>query len=149
MSAIINYPEWWDKTVTVYNRFEDTSTHAILWYRHVIDGCFWQDVSNKLQMGETVLEANQLICRIRENPRYMSKYAWINSEDRENYFTLGLQDILILGDIDEEIDEYQKGKRASDIIAKYKQITGVLEIESISDDTGPGRCNPHYKVRGI
>jgi len=149
MGAIINYPEWWDKTVTVYNKYEDADTHEITWYRHVLEGCFWQDVSNKLSMGETVLEANQIICRIRENVNYLDKYQWLNSESKEDYFTLGLQDILILGDIDEDIDEYTKGERATDVIAKYKQITGVLEIESVSNDTGPGRCNPHYRVRGI
>ena len=149
MSAIINYPEWWDKTVTVYNKYEDETTHQITWYRHVVDGCFWQDVGNKLKMGETILEGNQLICRIRENASYLNKYAWTNSESKDDFFTLGLQDILILGSVDDEIDEYTSGKRATDVIAKYKQITGVLEIESVSDDTGPGRCNPHYRVRGI
>ena len=149
MSAIINYPVWWDKTVTVYNKYEDPDTHEITWYRHVVEGCFWQDVGNKLKVGETILEGDQLICRIRENPCYLDKYAWIMSEDRENYFTLGLQDILILGAIDEDIDEYTQGERATDVIAKYKQITSVLEIESVSNDTGVGRCNPHYRVRGI
>lgn len=149
MSAIMAYPEWWDKTITIYNKYEDPESHLITWYRHTVDGCFLQDVGNKLKMGETILESNQIICRIPENELYQDKYTWINNDDRSEYFTLGLQDLVVVGEISEDINEYQKGKRSSDFIAKYKAITSVLEIESLSINTGPMRCNPHYKVRGI
>ena len=146
-----NYPEWWDTTVTVYNKYEDSLTHVITWYRTELEGNFWKYVRDKLTVGETVLESEKTICRIRENPNFLEKHEWVAlaNDKMSDYFTLGVGDIIVKGKVTEEIDEYASGHRSSDFIAKYKALQGCMEIESVSVNVGRGRGLPHYLASGL
>ena len=146
-----NYPSWWNTTITVYNKFEDPQTQLVTWYRQVIDGCFWKYSGNKVVVGNTVLETKDIICRIRIDDRFLEKHEWIATpNDRmSNYFTLSQGDIIVKGEVDDEINEYQSGQRSSDLKTKYKALQGCLEIQEWSNNTGGGRGNEHYYVKGI
>lgn len=151
MNKYKDYPIWWDSTLTVYNKFTDPQTQIISWYRTVLEKCFWKSAGNKISIGNTVLETNDTICRIPESNKYLNKAEWINTPNdlMNKYFTLGVEDIIVLGEVDDIIDEYTSGKRSTDLIAKYKGLQGCIEIQQSTDNTGIGRCNPHYYVRGI
>lgn len=146
-----NYPVWWDTTITIFNKNEDLQTHVIKWYKTVVHGVFWKYVQDKMTIGETTLETKKIICRIREDEKFLEKYQWIDipNDQMENYFTLGLGDIIIRGKVDDEIDEYTDGKRSTDIVEKYKALQGCMEIEGVSINVGRGRCNPHYLAEGL
>jgi hypothetical protein len=146
-----NFPIWWDTTLTVYNKFEDTQTQIVKWYRTVLKNCFWKATSDKVSFGNATLESNNIICRIPKDKRFLEKHEWINipNDKMGNYFTLGRGDIIIRGNIKEEIDEYKSRKRSTDLIAKYKELQGCMEIDQITINTGAGRCNEHYYVKGI
>ena len=146
-----NYPVWWETTLTIYNKYENPLTHVISWFKHTVTGCFWKDTGNKITIGDTVLETNDIICRIPQNTAFLEAYQWINipNNQKSDYFTLKQEDIIVKGEISDEIDEYTSGHRASDIIAKYKALQGCMEVEKIAVNVGAGRCNPHYYVRGL
>ena len=146
-----DYPIWWDTTLTVYNKFEDPQTQVISWYRTVIDNCFWKYTGDKINIGETVLETNNIICRIPENDLFVEKYKWIQlpNDEMSQYFTLGAGDIIIKGEVDDVVNEYSSGHRSSDLVAKYKNLQGCMEVQQITLNTGVGRNNPHYFVKGI
>ena len=146
-----NYPSWWNTTITVYNKFEDPQTQLVTWYRQVIDGCFWKYSGNKVVVGNTVLETKDIICRIRIDDRFLEKHEWIAipNDRMSNYFTLSQGDIIVKGEVDDEINEYQSGQRSSDLKTKYKSLQGCLEIQEWSNNTGGGRGNEHYYVKGI
>lgn len=145
------YPVWWNTTVTIYNKHVDKQTQIVTWYRHTVDKCFYQHVLDKATLGNTVLETNRTICRIRKNGSFMLKHLWeeLPSDIKANYFTLAQEDIIINGDVDDVIDEYTSGHRSSDLLEKYKQLQGCFEIESVSINVGPGRGLPHYKAQGV
>lgn len=143
-----NYPEWWNTTITIYNKYTDAETRQITWYAHTVDNCFWQYVKDKLSVGETVLETTFTKCRIPKNTLFKEKYEWINLEDKSKYFTLGIGDIILKGNSNIQINEYEKGHRSSDIISQYKELQGCIVIDTVSIDVGAGRCNEHYYVRG-
>ena len=145
------YPEWWETTITVYNKYVDPQTKVVRWYRTVIDGTFWKYVGDKVTIGQTVLETNNIICRIRKDDRFLEKYQWLQvpNDQMSNYFTLGKGDILVKGAVDDEINEYQSGSRSTDFIAKYKELQGCMSVEEIAINVGAGRCNEHYYVKGI
>jgi hypothetical protein len=145
------YPEWWNTTITVFNKFTDPQTKVVRWYKTVVNGAFWKYVGDKIMIGKTVLETNNTICRIRKDIRFLEKYQWLQkpNDEMSNYFTLAKGDILIKGEVDDEIDEYTAGKRSNDIIAKYKQLQGCMTIEEIAINVGAGRCNEHYYVKGV
>ena len=146
-----NYPVWWDTTITVYNRYQDTLTQIVTWYRHVVDNCFWKNAGNKVVVGETVLETNNIICRIPKQDNFLEKFNWVMvpNDLMENYFTVGVGDIIVKGNVSDIINEYQSGHRSSDILNKYKALQGCLEVQSVAINTGVGRGNEHYYVSGI
>lgn len=146
-----DYPVWWDTTVTVYNKYLDPQTLVITWYRHVLQGCFWKNASEKVNIGNTVLETNNIICRIPKDDAYLPKYMWIQvpNDQMQNYFTLAPGDLIIKGEVEDNIDEYVAGHRANDVKQKYKEMQGCLEIQDVAVNVGAGRNNEHYYVRGI
>ena len=146
-----NYPSWWNTTVTLFNKYEDPTSQLITWYKTVIDGCFWSNIQDRVKIGKTVLETDSIICRIRKDERYKDIEEWLvlPSDLKANYFTLRNQDILIKGDVDETINEYQSGSRSTDVLAKYKRLQKCLEVAQFADNTGGGRGNEHYYVKGV
>lgn len=145
------YPVWWDTTVTVYNKYTDPQTQLVSWYKTKVENTFWKYIHDKVTIGDTVLESNKIVCRIRESANYLDKYLWNNLSDegKANYFTLGQNDIIIKGDVSDTIDEYTAGQRSTDLIEKYKELQGCLEIQIVHDNTGNGRGLPHYLAQGV
>lgn len=145
------YPVWWDTTITVYNKYTDPQTQLVSWYKTKVDKAFWKYIHDKVTIGEVVLESNKIICRIRETDKYMDKYLWndLSAENKANYFTLGQGDIIIKGDVSDTVDEYTAGKRSTDLIEKYKELQGCLEVQIVHDNTGVGRGLPHYLAQGV
>lgn len=146
-----SFPVWWDTRITIYNKYEDKQTQLVKWYRTVLNNCFWKYTGDKISVGNTVIETNDIICRIPQNSKFLENFEWlaVPNDLMSNYFTLNSGDIIVKGDISDEIDEYKSGKRSSDLIAKYKELQGCMEIEQIAINIGAGRCNPHYYVKGI
>ena len=146
-----NYPSWWDTTITIYNKYEDAQTNLVSWFRHVVDGAFWKYSGNKVVVGNVALETKDIICRIRKDERFKEKHEWIAvpNDSMSNYFTLSQGDIIVKGEVDDTINEYQSGKRSSDLKKKYKGLQGCLEIQEWSNNTGGGRGNEHYFVKGV
>ena len=146
-----NYPSWWNVTVTIYNRYEDPQTNLVSWFRHIVTGAFWKYSGNKVVVGNTVLETKDIICRLRKDDTFLEKHEWIAlpNDQMLNYFTLASGDIIVKGESLDEINEYQTGKRSSDLKKKYKALQGCLEIQEWSNNTGGGRGNEHYYVKGI
>ena len=145
------YPEWWETTVTIFNKFKDPHTKVVRWYKTVVEGVFWKYVGDKVTIGKTVLETNNIICRIRKDEKFLEKYQWVQmpNDEMENYYTLARGDIIVKGEVDDNINEYEAGSRSTDLIAKYKELQGCMSIEEIAINVGAGRCNEHYFVKGV
>lgn len=147
----MSYPVWWETTLTIYNKYEDPLTNVITWFRTVVTGAFWKYVGDKITINDVVLETDNTICRIRKDARFLPKHEWIAlpNDTMKDYFTLGKGDIIVKGEVDDTINEYQTGKRSTDLLGKYKELQGCITIEEIAIDVGAGRCNEHYRVKGI
>lgn len=146
-----NYPSWWNTTVTIYNRYENPQTNVVSWFRHVVDGAFWKYSGNKVVIGNTVLETKDIICRLRKDDAFRERQDWIAipNDGMGNYFTLSQGDIIVKGAVEDTINEYVSGKRSSDLKKKYKALQGCIEIQEWANNTGGGRGNEHYYVKGI
>jgi hypothetical protein len=145
------YPVWWDTDLTIYNRYEDPETNVVKWYRYSVSGAFYKHVKQKVVIGSETLEIDRVMCRMREHPAYLDKHIWVQLDDKDkaSHFTVGRGDIIVKGIVEDEIDEYTKGKRSSDINAKYKELQGCFVVDLTANNTGPGRCEPHYRAEGI
>lgn len=144
-----NYPEWWNTTITVYNKYEDPATRQITWYRTVLHNCFWKYTGNKIVVGETAIETNTTLCRVPVNTAFLERYLWNDTQDKSTHFTLGQGDIIIKGEVADEINEYASGYRSSDILTKYKKYGECMMVEQSAVSAGTGRGLEHYFVRGV
>lgn len=146
-----NYSSWWNTTVTIYNKYTDPQTQVVKWYKHKVEGAFWKYSGNKVVIDKVVLDTKTIICRIRKDEKFLERHKWISvpNDKMSNYFTFAQGDIIVKGDVEDEINEYTSGTRSSDLKKKYKALQGCLEIQEWSDNTGGGRGNEHYFVKGI
>ena len=150
-TLMTNNPQWWDSTITVFNKFVDPITNIVRWYKTVLLNCFWKRTVEKMTVGNTIIETDTVICRIPENANFRLKYDWVKipNDQMNNYFTLGIGDIIINGSIDDEINEYASGTRSTDILKKYADL-GVMTIESVRINTKSGIVfNRHYLAKGV
>ena len=145
------YPIWWDTTVTIYNKSVDKQTQVVMWYKSTVTDCFWQLRGSEVLIGEVSLDSKALICRIPKDARFKEKYEWLNmpNDQKQNYFTLGLDDIIVKGNVDDVIDEYTAGSRSSDLLKKYAGLQGCFKVQKFTNNTGIGRNNEHYLAQGI
>ena len=144
------YPPWWDTTITVYNKYVDPASKKTLWLRHKVDGCFWKQSDDKIKIGNTVLETDNITCRVRIDPLFVPANAWktLPEEDKLVYFTLGVGDIVVRGEVTDEVDEYTAGQRSSDLLTKYHSTQDCLQIEKVVINVG-NRGMEHYRVKGV
>jgi len=141
---------WWDSTLTIYNRYEDAQTHVISWFATVVSDCFWKATGNEISINNIALDTNTLLARIPKRADFMERYLWVElpNDSKASYFTLGVGDIIIKGEVTDTINEYVAGYRSSDLIEKYKSSPGCMIIDRYSNNTGTGRCQQHYLVMG-
>lgn len=145
------YPIWWDTTITIYNKYENPQTQLITWYRTVVEKAFWKLRGDTVTIGEVNIETDYTVCRIRKDSRFLERHEWIKipNDQMSQYFTLWKGDIIVRGEVEDEINEYQAGMRHTDLLNKYRELQGCVEIDQIGINVGPGRCNEHYFVKGV
>lgn len=145
------YPVWWDTDLTIYNKYEDPQTRIVTWYSTVVTGAFWKYTGDKVTINKVTLETNNTICRIRKSSQFLEKHEWLAkpNDQMSNFFTLGLGDIIVKGEVTDTIDEYTAGRRSNDLEKKYKNLQGCIRIEEVAINVGQGRCDEHYYVKGV
>lgn len=137
----------WDKIITLYNRYEDEQTGVVKWYRHKLNKCFYKRTNNRVRVGDVQLQSDDTIVRIPAQSSYLPPFAWngLPNDHKSNQMTLQSGDLIFLGDVAEEIDEYTSGKRSSDLITKYKALGSVFVSSVNINDFMYGQ---HYLVKG-
>ena len=135
------YPIFWDKTITVYNRYE-TTDNSIIWVRTVLANCFVKNIGTQKLTQEMVATSNTMRVRIPQNNLFVESKEWTPA----NGFTLQIGDIIVNGEVDFEIEEYTDGYTANDLLEKYKGY--CLTINQVTIDTGTYLTCPHYNVLG-
>ena len=144
------YASWWDTTITIYNKYTDPETHKETWFRHVIEDCFYKHTQDEVVLGQAKITSDVSICRMRVNPLFKDKRSWneLNSDQKEQFFTLAVGDIIVAGETDFIIDEYQKDHRSSDLVKAFKEWPGCFTVKTASINVGGGRGNEHYYAKG-
>lgn len=145
-----SYGDWWDSTITLYNRVKD-SNGKIKWYRHVIDDCFYRHTLDKITMKNTTITSDVSVCRIRVSEDFIPKrqYDELDEISKATMFTVSVGDIVVPEETDFEIDDYKQGSRSSDLKEKFKAYPGCFTAETVSINVGGGRGNEHYLIRGV
>lgn len=139
-----NYKE----TITIYNCLKagDNPDKKDIWYCHVLHNCFYKNVIGLKENGKGLQMANGYTVRIPQSLKYKPYREWCSLEEteREQYFTLSENDIVIKGECHEEITG-TGASTASQILNKHKPE--AFRITAISDNTH-ALAGKHYRLGG-
>ncbi len=139
----MTYPKWWDKTITIYNRYED-NTGRVEWYRKVLPGCFIKIVPSLVIAQGIGTEKSQLVIRIRKSNDYISPIEWLTSVFKNKKYTIQNGDIVVIGAVSDNVDEYASGHRSNDLLKKYGNSALIVRSVGLNDFGH----KPHYKITG-
>lgn len=136
-------------TITVYNRMKakDTATKKEEWYKTVIPDCSWrcstEDIQQQVQSGITNRDQKEIyIVRVPRNEKFRSYEEWKKAP--AEYFALSKQDIIILGECQDEITGISPDT-ATEVMQRHKP--DAFLIRSFADNTSH-LVGKHYKVGG-
>ena len=122
------YPNYWNDAVTLYTRSMDADG-LVTWEHTVYRGCFWQHRSALSTGDGRHLGVEKLICRFRAPAPEVKP-----------------GDIVIKGEVYDEIDEYTEGSRSADLLNTY---TGNgFAVTATHDNTSRAAMIPHLYTEG-
>ncbi len=139
----MSYPAWWNQDITLYNRYEGKDG-AVKWYKSIVSGCFVKNIRSYIVSSGKGDAGSQNIIRIRKSDKYIPPEEWSETQYCEHSFTLKGGDIVVIGNVSDNIDEYQKGNRSSDILQKYSTRCFVVGSVSVNDFGSLA----HYMISG-
>lgn len=127
--------------ITIYNRYYDNSLGSDRYQRTVIKGVNWQGKRNSTVSDKGLLLADSTLIFIDKLDNYVStkRFAKLQPDERENYFTFAPGDKIVKGEVEFEITGI-KPYRLSDLENEFDY---VVDIKSVNELSG------HFEVEGV
>ena len=119
---------FWDANITVYRRTIEHDGHVV-WGRTAYTNCFWKRKAVRDRTSGAEHAQNVYICRVPD----------ISAN-------IEIGDIIVLGAISVEIDEYTSGMRSTDILKRF--AGACMTVAEVSHNTGPAPNMAHLRVGG-
>lgn len=131
-------------TITLYNRIRaaDTPDRKERWIRTVLHNCFWKSSVGTTFSGTDAGIRNIYTVRIPKDPRYLPYHEFVKKPAW--YFTVSQEDIVILGEIQEEITG-ESGHMAAQVLNRYSP--NAFKVTAFSDNTA-FPMDKHYRIGG-
>lgn len=127
--------------ITIYNRYYDNSLGVDRYQRTVIKGVNWQSKRNGTVSDKGLLLADSTLIFVDKLDNYVSpkRFANLSDEDRVKYFTFGIDDKIVKGEVDFEIT----GIKPYKIADLENEFDDVVNIKSVNELSG------HFEVEGV
>lgn len=132
-------------TLTLYNRVRNVGADgrtAESWRRRVLTGCSWVRAHERVRDEGIVRYAESVACRIPASADYLPPGDWDAQGAPPGKFTLAAGDILVRGEVDDEIGA---GLSAAELVKKYAR-SGAAIVQSVKENTHLGPL-AHYVAR--
>lgn len=127
--------------ITIYNRYYDNSLGSYRYQRTVIKGVNWQGKRNSTVSDKGLLLADSTLIFIDKLDNYVSskRFAKLQPDERENYFTFAPGDKIVKGEVEFEITGI-KPYRVADLENEFDDVIDIKSVNSLSD---------HFEVEGV
>lgn len=127
--------------ITIYNRYYDNSLGAYRYQRTVIKGVNWQGKRNSTVSDKGLLLADSTLIFVDKLDNYVStkRFAKLQPDERENYFTFAPGDKIVKGEVEFEITGI-KPYRVADLENEFDDVIDIKSVNSLSD---------HFEVEGV
>ena len=134
-----------DGTVTLLNRLKrkDSLTNTDVWYKTIITDCAYKKEKVSAVNGSTVSMGQQFTILLPFTGKYLPYSEWRLLEDKTGYYTLSPQDVIILGEVTEDVTD----KTIVSIKNQYEPNT--CEIRSIEQVDIKLDVSFEFRVGGV
>lgn len=132
-------------TITLLNKLKrkDSITNLDIWYKTVIQNCVYKKDKISNVTGSIVSMGQEFTILIPFTGKYIPYNEWKKLEDKTGLYTLSPQDIIIFGEITEEVTD----KNIVQIKNNYEPNT--CEIRSIEQVEKKLTVNFEFRVSGV
>lgn len=131
-------------SVTIYNKVYDREEGSNKYYRTILKGVNWQDVTKVLPSDSGVISADvaevYVPFLVDTRKRYRSPVNFSSAQDKNDFFTFAPEDIVVRGEI---TDELIKQKDVEHLKDKYGNVR-IIAIVETNDNGSPAL--QHWKV---
>lgn len=140
----------YNQAITVFNCLrasDNPNSTKDIWQKTVLHDCFYKNVIGRTDnLSADPKMSNVYTSRIPESKSYKPYREWcrLPDEERSQYFTFSLKDIVIKDECLEEITGTSPNT-ASEILSRYKPDAFI--ITAFSDNTSHVHAK-HYRVGG-
>lgn len=127
--------------ITIYNRYYDLASDIYRYQRTVIKGVNWQGKRNGTVSEKGLLLADSTLIFVDKLDNYISpkRFAKMQPIEREKYFTFGIGDKIVKGEVDFEVI----GLKPHSIADLENEFDDVIAIKSVTELLG------HFEVEGV
>lgn len=131
--------------ITLLNRLQkkDSVTNLDIWYKTVINDCEYKKERITDMNGTTVAMGTKFTILIPFTGKYLPYREWKKLDDKTGYYTLSTKDVIVLGDVEEDVNP-------SNIISiKNDYSPDACDIQSIEQVEQRFSANYEFRVGGI
>ena len=120
--------------ITIYNKYYDDMTGYDKYQRTIITGVDWQGKRNATVSDKGLLLADSIFIFLDKLDIYISpkQFAKLTDTERVNYFTLGMADKIVKGQIDFEITGL-KPNSIADLESNFDDVVNIISARPLSD----------------
>lgn len=118
--------------ITVYNRYYDKNLEIDCYKRTVIRDVDWQEKQEGSIQDKGLIVDSSVKIFIDKLNNYISPKAFRKLENKENYFTLDIGDLIAKGNIDFEITG-QKPFTIKNLEQDYDDVTSILAVSKFTE----------------
>ena len=132
-------------TVTLLNKLKrkDSTTNTDIWYKTILTDCVYKKTSIASVTGKTVGMGQQFTILIPFTGKYLAYKDWKNLVDKTGFYTLSPSDVIILGTVDEDVND------KNIITIKNDYEPDSCEIMSIEQVDKKLSVNFEFRVGGV
>lgn len=131
-------------SITIYNKVYDREEGNNKYYRTILKGVNWQDVTKVLPSDSGVISADvaevYVPFLVDTRKRYRSPVNFASAQDKNDFFMFAPEDIVVRGEITDEITKQKDVEHLKD---KYGNVRVIAVVET-NDNGSPAL--QHWKV---
>ena len=127
-------------SITIYNKYYDNDLGYDLYQRTVIKDVNWQGKRNATISDKGLLLADSILVILDKLDNYISpkQFAKLTDDERIKYFTLGIADKIVKGQIDFEITGV-KPYSIANLESDFDDVVNIMSARPLTD---------HWEVEG-
>ncbi|HAT4117507.1 TPA: hypothetical protein I9Z52_002927 [Clostridium perfringens] len=121
-------------TITIYNKFYDRTLERDCYKRTVIENVDWQEKQEGSIQDKGLVVDSSIKIFIDKLDNYISPKSFrrLGPEERENYFTLDIGDLIVKGEVQFEITG-QKPFTIKNLEQNYDDVVSILAVSKFSE----------------